>query len=532
MEHSPTKSELLELLPYLTQQEREELDNLLRGSLRWTPLPGPQTLAYSSQADELLYGGAAGGGKTDLLLGVARLEHWRSIIFRRVYPSLRGIIDRSRAIYNPDAESAARDSYNESLHRWRFGDGRMVSFGSCQYEQDVLSWQGIAHDLYGFDEITEFSEAQFRYVTGWNRSTRSGQRCRVICTGNPPTTAEGEWVVRYWGPWLDETHPRPAAPGELRWFTTGLDGNDLECPDGRPITRDGPQGPETVVPRSRTFIPAKVQDNPYLIESGYLSRLQALPEPLRSKMLYGDFRAGREDDAFQCIPSAWVLAAQERWKAGKRPDVPMSSLGVDVARGGKDRTVLTPRYGNWVDEQSVYPGSSTPNGQAVAGLVMAVIGPTATANIDVIGVGSSPYDALTDVLGDRVVAMNGASGSDAKDKSGVLGFVNSRAEWYWLSREALDPASGQDIALPPDPELRADLCSPHWKLTPRGLQVESKDDLSKRLGRSPDKGDSCIYALAVKQEAAAGWLAIARASLPKPTVPRESVAITTRQGHG
>jgi hypothetical protein len=95
--------------------------------------------------------------------------------------------------------------------------------------------------------------------------------------------------------------------------------------------------------------------------------------------------------------------------------------------------------------------------------------------------------------------MNGAAASDERDKSGQLGFVNSRAEWYWKAREALDPASGQDIALPPDPELRADLCAPTWKLTPRGIQVEAKDDLVKRLHRSPDKGDSCVYAMAARE---------------------------------
>ena len=129
-------------------------------------------------------------------------------------------------------------------------------------------------------------------------------------------------------------------------------------------------------------------------------------------------------------------------------------------------------------------------------------------NIDVIGIGASPYDhlraALATVKGlrgeiinrsDLVLAMNASEGSEARDKSGQLGFLNKRAQWWWQFREQLDPASRQELALPPDPELKSDLCAPRWKLTPRGIQVESKDDIIKRIGRSPDKGDSCVYAV-------------------------------------
>jgi hypothetical protein len=172
----------------------------------------------------------------------------------------------------------------------------------------------------------------------------------------------------------------------------------------------------------------------------------------------------------------------------------MSVLGVDVARGGRDRTVLSPRHGHWFGVQVIEPGSNTPDGPAVAALVVAHRKDNAAVCIDVIGVGTSPYDCLRASIGVKAVAMNGASGSEEHDKSGQLGFVNSRAEWYWRLREALDPSSGQDLALPPDPELRADLCAPTWGLTARGIQIESKDDISKRIHRSPDKGDALVYA--------------------------------------
>ena len=458
---------------------------LAQRAKRWRPYPGPQGLAMQSEADILFYGGAAGGGKTDLLLGTARYLHNRCIIFRRVSPSLQGIIDRSKEIYT-QAGDGTLDNYNAGHSRWTL-DGRLIRFGSIQYDADVTDYQGQPYDLYGFDEITEFTENQFRFVTGWNRTTRPGQRCRTICTGNPPTDSDGEWVLTFWGPWLDPNHPHPALPGELRYYTT-IAGKDVECPNGDPVEVDG----EMVKPLSRTFIPAKVQDNPALMASGYIAHLQALPEPLRSKMLYGDFQAGREDNAYQVIPSAWVEESMARWEKTKQPKAPMTAIGVDVARGGRDKTCLAPRWLHWFGKVHAVPGASTPDGAAVAGLTLVHAKDRAQAVVDVIGVGASAYDFLKTNEAVRALPYNGAGKSWRTDKSGQLHFINKRAESYWLLREALDPASQLDLCLPPDSELKADLCAPRWKPTPTGILIEPKEDLAKRIGRSPDKGDAVV----------------------------------------
>jgi hypothetical protein len=429
---------------------------------------------------------------TDLILGMAITLHWRSIIFRREYQQLKGVRDRAVELLT------GKGRYNGALELWRLNDGKVIEFGALQKEDDKLKYQGRPHDLLCVDEITHITESQFRFIIGWNRSTKPGQRSRVVVTGNPPTDAQGDWVISFWAPWLDPLHPNPAQDGELRWFAS-IDGKDVERPNGEPFDLPNERTGivEKVQPVSRTFIRAWINDNPHLAKTGYLATLQALPEPLRSKMLLGDFSYGRADDSAQVIPTAWVLAAQQRWE----PDRPgwVDAIGVDVGRGGGDKTVLAMRSGAWMDHLVVRPGSGTPNAQSIIQLIAQTIpvGHRPDVQIDVIGVGAAVFDLA--VMSDYAAyAMNSANSSFAKDRSGQLKFSNKRAEWWWRLRELLDPDSPDDpIALPPDRELLADLTAPHWEITLRGVKVESKDDIRTRIGRSTDKGDAAIYAFAV-----------------------------------
>ncbi len=464
---------------------------LKAGAPLWRPHPEniPQQLAYNCDADELFYGGAAGGGKTDLLLGLASTRHHRSIIFRRTFPAMRAIIERSREILNPMSRTHSRDSYNESLHIWRLSTGQMIEFGSIQYEKDVTNYNGRPHDFYGWDELPEFSEFQFRYVNAWNRSTRPGQRCRVVGAGNPPTTAEGEWVIYYWGPWLDSQHPNPAKPGDLRWFAT-IDGKDIEVEDGTPFEHKG----ELIQPRSRTFIPARLSDNPFLSNTGYKGILQGLPEPLRSQLLYGNFGASVQDNAWQVIPTAWVLAAQQRWQETEKPQARLRAVGVDVAHGGKDETVIAKLYGNWIDELIVYPGADTPEGEDTARYVIQSMEANAPIYIDAIGYGASAYERLKDKPSLESYGVNVGKASDKTDRTGAYQFFNIRSEIFWRLREALDPENGEGLMLPPDRQLRTDLCAPRYSVTGGKIKVESKEDIIKRIGRSPDRGDAVALA--------------------------------------
>lgn len=480
----------------MAELTREEEDLLLAedaAETQWRPLvdlkdpdnPTPQRLAYESKADILGYGGSAGGGKTDLIAGLSLTQHKRTIIFRREHNQLSGIVERIIEIRR------TQDGFNGQETRFAL-PGRLVRLGGMKNLGDEKAYQGRPFDLQAWDELPEFLEAQFRFLQTWNRSTDPRQRCRTVAAFNPPTSAGGEWVISFWAAWLDSQHPNPALPGELRWFISDEQGKDKEVADGSPVTV--PWDTEPIVPKSRTFIFSNVDDNPYLKATGYKATLQSLPEPLRSQMLKGDFAAGRKDDAFQVVPTAWVEQAQARWTAEKPRGVPMTTMGVDVAMGGSNATVLTPRYDWYFGEAFSYPGKDTPDSPTTASLVVQHIRDGATANVDSDGVGAEVFGVLN-TLGAKVERIKGGEPTEQRDVTGSMGFYNMRSMYWWRMREALDPARSMNIALPPSRKLKSDLCAPRWSLTPRGIKVETKLETIKRLGRSPDDGDSAVYAL-------------------------------------
>jgi hypothetical protein len=475
-------TDVAELLPYLTEDERAELGALLAADKTiWRPLPGPQSRAYNCTVDVVGYGGAAGGGKTDLACGKALTQHARTMILRRTAPELIAITDRLEELLGH------KEGFNGQDKIWRLGK-RQIEFGSVPNAGDEKKYQGRPHDLIVFDEAANFLESQVRFLLGWLRTTTPGQRCQALLTFNPPTSAEGRWIVAFFAPWLDDKHPNPAKPGEVRFFAM-VDGKEIEVPTGEPFHH----GDELIKPQSRTFFLSLVDDNPFWNGTGYKAMLQALPEPLRSQMLKGDFGAGMEDDKWQVIPTAWVDAAMARWAPRTAKGV-MDSMGVDVARGGRDHTIVARRHGAWFDELIDAPGTETPDGPVVFGQVMAHRRDKAVVHIDIVGWGSSPYDFLVD-NDVQTVGVNGANKSFARTKDSLLAFYNMRAEVWWAMREALDPTAAEPIALPNDPGLRADLCAPRYSVKPTGILIESKEEIDKRIGRSPDKGDAVCLAL-------------------------------------
>ena len=471
----------LEVLP--DDQKRDVVEQAMAATADrlWVPNPGPQSDAYFSDADELFYGGSAGGGKSDLMIGLSLTEHKRSLILRRTNKEASKLFERYRDIIGH------RDGWNGQESVWRLPDGRVIDIGGCQLEDDKQKYKGTPHDLIAFDEVSDFTESQFTFITIWNRAADPGQRCRVVAAGNPPTRPEGYWVVRYWAPWLDPTHPNPAKPGELRWFLGGV---EVDGPG--PYNVDG----KDVAARSRTFMPAKLEDNPDLAATNYDAVLAGLPEALRMAYREGRFDIEASDDHWQAIPTSWVREAQARWSTRPPEGVPMCAIGVDVAQGGTDNTVLAIRHDGWFAPLHAVPGTQTPGGTDVAGLVIAKRRDNAKVIVDIGGGWGGDAFAHLRENGVDAVSYMGVKASANRTLDRQLRFANIRTEAYWRFREALNPdqLGGSPIALPDDRELLADLTAPTYEPTPGGIKLEAKDKLVKRIGRSPDRGDAVVMA--------------------------------------
>lgn len=493
----------------LSEGEKRELDGLVAEHLNalWLPDPSnlPQCRAFYSDADLMLYGGAAGAGKTSLLVGLATTAHERSVIFRSKSVDLRGVEEYL-------LEVAGRDGWNGQDKILR-KPGRIIELGHLEKPGSEKSWQGRPHDFIGFDEGAQLSRAKVQFVLGWLRSTNPKQRRRVVIASNPPTGGDGDWLIEWFAPWLDERFTNPAKPGELRYAATSPDreGTTVWLSDGSPIVfidernyraatseEVATNARDVIKPMTRTFIPGRLEDNPYLRDSGYRAQLQALPEPLRSQLLHGDFMAGRQDHEWQVIPTMWIKEAQERWTERAPTEAQMSAIAADVAQGGADDTVLSARHGPWYGQLIVVPGVQTPKPSDVAALVVRYRRNNAAVVVDVGGGYGGGVKERLEENGIAVRPYNGAGESIVLTEDRQLGFANKRAESHWRFREALNPdqAGGSAIALPQDPQLLADLTATRWKMTSRGIQIESKEELKKpeRLGRSPDRGDAVIMA--------------------------------------
>jgi hypothetical protein len=276
---------------------------------------------------------------SDLLLGLARTRHRRSLLLRRTFPDLeRSLISRSMEFFGPP------NYYNGSKHVWTVGKvrcefGHMDNVGSPQVPGDEASYASAPYDLIAFDQLEQFPQYAYEFMISRARSAVPGQRVQIVASANP-IGENIDWLIRRWAPWLDESHPNPAKSGELRYYKRNPDGLEVET------TEDDPDA------LSRTFIAAGLKDNPYLGDD-YRRTLNLLPEPLRSALLNGDWKASITDDAYQVIPRSWVKLAQQRWQP--QPPGPITALGVDVARGGMDQTVLSAGMGSGLTSYASIP---------------------------------------------------------------------------------------------------------------------------------------------------------------------------------
>jgi hypothetical protein len=310
---------------------------------------------------------------------------------------------------------------------------------------------------------------------------------------NPPLDSTGDWLIDYFGPWLNDTHPNPAKPGELRWYLPGEDGKDYECRKGDSTVIAG----QTVYAQSRTFIPSFFTDNPFYDAQKYAASLAAVPEEFRARLISGNFMLARQDQPNQVIPTAWIRAAQARWTSKPPQGVPMCAMGVDASGGGDDPMVMAPRHDGWFAPLIEIPGKDIPMdriGPHCAGLVISHRRDDALVTVDMGGgYGGSTHDHLK-ANGVEVYGYKGAEGTTKRSRDGKMKFVNVRSAACWALREALDPAQegGSPICLPDDPVLVADLTALTFEPTPNGIKVIPKEKVCEILMRSTDRGDAVV----------------------------------------
>ena len=204
----------------------------------------------------------------------------------------------------------------------------------------------------------------------------------------------------------------------------------------------------------------------------------------------GNFHANEEESV---IPLSWVEEANERWhewvKAGKPEQEGARWIGVDVGRGG-DESVFAIRSGNVVNLKIINVRDTMAVAESAARIPGRYV-------VDVIGVGAGVFDRLKQ-LKLKPVAYTGSEESPLRDRSKTFRFPNTRSAAYWHLRELLDPEFEPTLCLPPDDLLTSDLTTPRWETLPTvppRIKIEKKDEVVKRLGRSPDRGDAVVMSL-------------------------------------
>jgi len=239
---------------------------------------GPQEDFLAAGETDVLYGGAAGGGKSyAMLVDPLRYAHrsaHRGLIIRRSMPELRELIDKSRELY-PKAFPGCK--YKEVEKLWNFPSGAKIEFGFLERDADVYRYQGQAYSWIGFDEITHLpTEFSWNYLASRLRTTDPEITCYMRCTANPGGVG---------ATWVKKRYIDPSPPHESFEGSDGL---------------------------TRKFIPARLQDNPFLAHDGnYEKMLKALPPTQRQQLLEGNWDVAEGAAFTEFLPHLHVITPFE-----------------------------------------------------------------------------------------------------------------------------------------------------------------------------------------------------------------------------
>lgn len=389
--------------------------------------------------------------------------------------------------------------------QWKLSDGELVGYGRKPADYSQSAFQGIhaRYVLIVLDEACGIDRALFDSVD----ALATNENARVLAIGNPDDPGshfaevckpDSGWnVIRIDGlrtpnftreavEWLDCRQCQKAGNTKTllqRLFEEeGITYTNEVVPDAlRPMLLS----PLWVEERLHRWV-GRVEGN------RQISELAAQSSLFTSKVR-GLFPDSNTEGV---IPLGWVERAMDRGRElANSGEVPVGRkvLGVDVADEGEDETTIAIRRGASIMEIRSYPNGDTM--ETTGRVVMALDEAHAFAVVDVIGVGAGVVARLREQK-QKVSAFNAAkSAADKRDQTGEFKFTTMRSWAWWHLRELLDPSNGFNITLPDDEMLKADLTAPRWSVLSGGrIQIESKKDIRKRLGRSTDKGDAVLMA--------------------------------------
>lgn len=296
-----------------------------QANLEFKPQDGPQTMFLSSPADVVIYGGAAGGGKTfGTILECARyldVDGFGAVIFRRTIPQITNegsMWDTSKKVF-PYLGGVP----NITNLKWTFPPyGCGVKFAGLEHELDVLSWDGAQIPLLCFDQLESFTKYQFTYMLSRNR-TVCGVKPYVRATCNPQPMS---WILGLIGWWIDEKGDAiRERSGIVRWFVT-VSEEFVTADTKAELLKRFPK----LLPKSFTFIHADLHDNKILTDAdpGYESNILAQPEHERARLM-GNWKARREGKMFKW---GWF----RRCDPDKVPKLVRLGVAVDPSGGSED----------------------------------------------------------------------------------------------------------------------------------------------------------------------------------------------------
>lgn len=530
-----TQEEIRKKVQQLNEEEVKELSELIIANLfvykKWNPQSGTQEMAYFSDATIVGFGGSLGGGKSDLMIALAILHHEKSIIFRKSYSELTGIINRIEEILGTS------EGLNKSDKIWKFGEGRYTEFGAVDHEDSLQKFQGRAHDFIGIDEADHFEYQHFKYLTTWLRTTNPKLRPRVLLTFNPPKRNKGFWLINMFKPWILPYHPDTnpigmyhpihnpdgVKSGDILHYIT-VDG--VEKYYRHPVKAKDSTG-RTIYSVSRTFIKSTLDDNEFLDQDGQYSAnvMSGKDSDYAKRMLDGDFTTTIEDSYDQIIPTSWIESAFNRYdmyhaklKSGEiKKDTTVLSMGIDVGHRSDNSVIYTVDTDNCVECVLSLPakdirgnqhtknkyGDEQSDGAKLGSLIMSLANSykyTPKIILDVNGIGDGAYTYLRDKMpnANRIVKQSFGQAENKTFRSGGLPqFANRRVELFMKLVDELDPSrkGGATIKIPRNQDLLEELIRFTSDYKTGKMQITSTEDLRKELDRSPDYTSALCMAM-------------------------------------